>query len=230
MLLGKGVMINWTNVAPQHRPAYEAWQCGEHMPGRVAILGFLRGRRYFGAQAERQFLTLYEVTDLSVLTGADYMAKANSPSPLTRQTTPFVRDSVRGLSRVRASFGEGMGGAALTLRFDPQPAREAELERFLINEALPACAQRYDILGAHFIVADQQASDMKPVERQGRPTQYPNWVVVLEGFSVGAVIATGESLLADAQLAAHGSAAAITRESYTLLFTHLSKRAFGNIS
>lgn len=228
MLLGKGVMINWTNVAPEHRPAYEAWQCGEHMPGRVAIPGFLRGRRYFGEQSERQFLTLYEVADISVLTGADYMAKANSPSPLTRQTTPFVRDSIRGISRVRASFGQGMGGAALTLRFDPAPGRESELERFLVNEALPACAKRYDILGAHFIVADQQASDMKPVERQGRPTQYPNWVVVLDGFVPATVVAAGDALLSNAQLIAHGAAAAITRESYALQFTHLSKRAFGN--
>src|SRR5688572_24456020 len=172
MLLGKGIMINWTNVAPEHRPAYDAWQCGEHMPGRVAVPGFLRGRRYIAAfhdRAQRDFLTLYEVTDLSVLTGADYLAKANNPSPLTVKTTPLVRDSIRGISRVRASLGEGLGGAALTLRFDPQAGREAELERFLVERALPACAQRYDITGAHFIVADPQASDMKPVERQGRP-------------------------------------------------------------
>lgn len=232
MLLGKGVMINWTNVAPEHRPAYEAWQCGEHMPGRVAIPGFLRGRRYYGEHAERQFLTLYEVEDISVLTGADYMAKANSPSPLTRQTTPFVRDSIRGLSRVRASFGRGMGGAVLTLRFDPLAGREAELERFLVEQALPACVQRYDILGAHFIVADRAASDMKPVERQGRATQYPNWIVVLDGFAPAAVVGAGDALLSDVQLIAHGSAAAITRESYGLQFTHLSKhalRASGNI-
>lgn len=228
MLLGKGVMINWTNVAPEHRPAYEAWQCGEHMPGRVAIPGFLRGRRYFGHQAERAFLTLYEVTDLSVLTGPDYLAKANEPSPLTRQTTPYVRDSIRGLSRVRASFGEGMGAAALTLRFDPQAGREAAFERFLMAQALPACAQRYDILGAHFIVADREASDMKPLERQGRATQYPNWVVMLEGLTPESVIGAADALLSDAQLTAQGSAGAITRESYVLRFTHLSKRAFGD--
>jgi hypothetical protein len=167
------------------------------------------------------------VADISVLTGVDYMAKANSPSPLTRQTTPFVRDSIRGISRVRASFGDGMGGAALTLRFDPLPGREAELERFLVNEALPECAQRYDILGAHFIVADQQASDLKPVERQGRPTQYPNWVVVLDGFVPASVVSAGDALLSNAQLTAHGAAAAITRESYALQFTHVSKRALG---
>jgi hypothetical protein len=223
-------MINWTNVAPADRPAYDAWQCREHMVGRVAIPGFLRGRRCITAfpdRVQRDFLTLYEVADLAVLTGADYLAKANNPSPLTLKTTPVVRDSIRGISRVRASFGEGMGSAALTLRFDPQAAREAELERFLM-QTLPACAQRYDITGAHFIVADPAASNMKPVERQGRPTDYPNWVVMLEGTSAAAVCNAADALLPDAQLAAHGSGTAIARESYVLQFTHLSKRAFDN--
>ncbi len=233
MLLGKGVMINWTNVAPENRPAYDAWQCREHMVGRVAIPGFLRGRRYIAAfpdQAQRDFLTLYEVADLAVLTGTDYLAKANNPSPLTLKTTPVVRDSIRGLSQVRASLGEGTGGAALTLRFDPQPGRESELERFLLEQALPACAQRYDVTGAHFIVADQAASGMKPVERQGRPTDYPNWVVMLEGTSAAAVRNASDALLPDAQLTAHGSAATIACESYVLQFTHLSKHAFAENS
>jgi hypothetical protein len=229
VLLGKGVMINWTNVAPEDRPPYDAWQCNEHMVGRVAIPGFLRGRRYIAAVAglvQRDFLTLYEVNDLSVLTGADYLAKANNPSPLTLKTTPLIHDSIRGLSRVRASFGEGTGGAALTLRFDPQDGRETELERYLTERALPACAERYDITGAHFIVADREASDMKPVERQGRPTDYPNWVVMLEGMSVDAVTNAADALLSEAQLTAHGSTASIARERYVLQFTHLSKRAF----
>ena len=233
MLLGKAVMINWTNVAPADRPAYDAWQCREHMVGRVAIRGFLRGRRYIAAfpdKPQRDFLTLYEVADLAVLTGADYLAKANNPSPLTLKTTPVVRDSIRGLSRVRASLGEGTGGAALTLRFGSQSGREGELERFLLEQALPACAQRYDITGAHFIVADREASGMKPVERQGRPTDYPNWVVMLEGTSAAAVINAAEALLSNAQLGAQGSGSAIARESYVLQFTHLSKGAFADNS
>lgn len=232
MLLGKAVMINWTNVTPADRPAYDAWQCREHMPGRVAIRGFLRGRRYiaatshaFAGQAHREFLTLYEVADLAVLTGPDYLAKANNPSPLTLKTTPVVRDSIRGLSHVRASLGEGMGGAALTLRFDPLTGRENQLERFLLDQALPACAQRYDITGAHFIVADQTASGMKPVERQGRPTDYPNWVVMLEGTAAAAVCDAARTLLPDSVFAAHGGSVP-TRDCYQLQFTHLNKLAF----
>ena len=95
MLLGRGVMINWSNVAPEHRSAYYAWHCQEHMVGRLKIPGFLRGRRYIAHDARRNFLTVYEVLDLDVLTGADYLAKANAPSALTLSTTPFVTESMK---------------------------------------------------------------------------------------------------------------------------------------
>lgn len=221
MLLGKGIMINWNNVAPENRPAYDAWHCHEHMVGRVGIPGFLRGRRYIAArpeQATRGFLTMYEVADLNVLTGADYLAKANNPSPLTLRTTPLVRDSVRGLSRVHASFGPATGGCALTLRFGPQAGNEAALERYLTQHALPQIAQRADIAGAHLIIADPAASAMTPVERQGRPTTIPNWIVLVEGFTLAAVENAGVAGLSDAALAANGSAGTIERDAYLLQF------------
>ena len=223
MLLGKGVMINWTNAAPEDRSRYDAWQCHEHTPGRLTIPGFLRGRRYiavFPDTAERQFLTMYEVEALEVLTSAAYLAKANNPSPLTRATTPVVRDSVRGLARVRATHGPGVGGCALTLRLTPRTDGEDALEAYLTRETLPALARRADICGAHWIVADQDASAMKPVERQGRPTDIPNWIVMIEGLTPAAVANAGDALLTDAQLIANGCAAAITRDVYTLQYLH----------
>lgn len=223
MLLGKGVMINWTNAAPEDRVRYDAWQSHEHTPGRLAIPGFLRGRRYiavFPDTADRQFLTLYEVQNIEVLTSEAYLAKANDPSPLTRATTPVVRDSVRGLARVRASYGPGVGGCALALRLNPRTGGEGALEAYLTGEALPTIARRADICGAHWIVADANASAMKPVERQGRPTDIPNWIVMIEGLTPAAVANARDALLTDAQLIAHGCAPAITRDVYTLQYLH----------
>ena len=225
MLLGKGIMINWNNVAPEHRPAYDAWHCHEHMVGRLKIPGFMRGRRYIAHQAHqarRNFLTMYEVADLSVLTGADYLAKANAPSALTLRTTPLVLDSIRGLARVRMSLGVGTGGCALTLRFDPLQEREQTLEHYLVDSALPAIAQRVDIAGAHLIVADRDASSMTPVERQGRPTTLPNWIVLVEGFTFDAVSRAADAVLSDTQLTAQGCAPGMARDSYSLQFMQLA--------
>ncbi len=224
MLLGLGVMINWNNVVPENRPAYDAWHCHEHMAGRLTIPGFLRGRRYIAAVPDqvRSFLTMYEVENLEVLTSDAYFAKANSPSPLTQRTSPVVRDAVRGLSRVRASLGPAMGGMALTLRFDPQRGSEAALEKFLTQEALPQIAQRVDIAGVHLMVADKAASAVVPVERHNRPTQIPNWIVMIEGFTLAAIHNAGKTVLPDSVLVANGCTGMIERDSYALQFTLLS--------
>ena len=216
MLDGKAVMINWSDVAPEHRSAYYEWHSREHMVGRVAIPGYRRGRRYIAVRAQRDFLVLYEVDELSVVTGPDYLAKANKPSPLTLRTTPFIKNSVRGLAKVRASLGVGTGGCALTLRFDPRAGGEDELGRYLMQEALPRAAGRPDIVGAHLLVADPAASAMVPVERQGRPTIIPNWIIVLEGLSLEAVDGACDEWLAMEMLKQHGCAGAVERDTYSL--------------
>ena len=219
MLAGKAVMINWSDVAPEHRPAYYEWHSREHMVGRVAIPGYQRGRRYLAAQAERDFLVMYEVDDLSVVTGPDYLAKANNPSPLTQRTTPFISNSVRGLATVMASFGLGTGGFALTLRFDPRAGGEDELNRYLMGSALVSVAARPDFTGAHLMVADRAASTMVPVERKGRPTAIPNWIILVEGVSLDAVNSACDAHLTAEALRRHGSTDSITRDTYSLQLT-----------
>jgi hypothetical protein len=218
MLFGEAAMINWSDVAAEHRHAYYEWHSREHMVGRVAIPGFRRGRRYIAAGASRDFLVCYEVENIGVLTSEAYMKKANAPSPLTQRTTPFVKNSSRALARVHTSLGIGMGGAALTLRFDPDDDGEA-LEAWLASEALPALANIAEITGAHFLIADREASTVVPVERQGRPTTVPNWIVLVEGVTTEALEALCESHLPDAALQRHGAGKEIVRDSYTLQIT-----------
>src|SRR3954468_5093386 len=186
MLLGNAVMINWSDVAPEHRSAYYEWHSREHMIGRVAIPGSKRGRRNIAAQASRDFLVCYEVEDISVLTSKAYLDKANAPSELTRRTTPFISNSSRALARVHASHGIGTGGCALTLRFDAAAGREAELERH-IRDVLPQLAYGAEITGGHFFRGGMQASTVVRVERQGRPTTVPQWIVIIEGISLEAL-------------------------------------------
>jgi hypothetical protein len=219
MLFGEAVMINWSDVAVEHRHAYYEWHSREHMVGRVAIPGFRRGRRYIAARASRDFLVCYEVENVDVLTSEAYMKKANAPSPLTQRTTPFVKNASRGLARVRASFGIGMGGGALTLRFDPDGGRGEALQAWLVSEALPALANIAEITGAHFCIADREASTVVPVERQGRPTAVPNWIVMVEGVSVEALEALCDVQLSDAALQRHGAGKEIVRDTYTLQIT-----------
>jgi hypothetical protein len=216
MLAGSGVMINWSDVAPEHRMAYYEWHCREHMLGRVAIHGFIRGRRYLSIQAKRDFLIIYEVKDLTVLTGQDYLAKANRPSALTQRTTPVIKNSIRGLCQVKASFGIGVGGYAMTLRFEPHPGAEMQWEQYLKNKALPQIAENPEIMGAHWLQADTAASREVPVERQGRPTVIPNGVVVLEGVSRLALENAATQWFSESVLVAQGCSSVSETELYAL--------------
>jgi hypothetical protein len=213
MLTGRAVMVNWSNVAAEHRSVYYHWHGHEHMVGRLAIPGYRRGRRFAAMSASRDFLVLYEVDDLAVVTGDEYLAKANNPSPLTQSTTRYVTDSARALARVRLSLGIGQGGFMLTLRFDAAPERAAELDRF-VCDALHHVAQATGIVAAHFCLADMPASRIVPVERQGRPTTVPSWIVLLEGISTEVLERAADDNLGRSSLAEHGAREPIERDTY----------------
>ena len=59
-LLGEGVAAIWHNVAPEVQDDYNHWHCYEHVPERVSIKGFLRGRRYVAIEGEPEFFHFYE--------------------------------------------------------------------------------------------------------------------------------------------------------------------------
>lgn len=217
MLAGQAVMINWSDVAPEHRGAYYEWHNREHMVGRVGLSGFHRGRRYVAVEARRDFLILYEIRGVDVLASDEYLKKANAPSELTRRTSPFIKNAIRGLTDVKSSFGIGVGGAALTIRFSPTSGNEADAAGYLDQVALPRLAQWPEVTGAHRLVTDRVASGVVTVERRGRPTGVPDWVVVVEAVDIEALKSVCRDLLAEERLVDHGAApSAIEYDFYRL--------------
>jgi hypothetical protein len=120
MLAGEGAVAIWNDISEAGRAEFYAWHLHEHMPERVGIPGFLRGRRYRAADAATQpeFFTLYETSSFQVLQGSDYLARLNDPTDWTRAATAHFQTTTRSLTRVVASHGVGSGGAMLTVRFD----------------------------------------------------------------------------------------------------------------
>lgn len=212
---GKAVMINWSDVAPEHRSSYYEWHNREHMITAVAVPGFQRGRRFIALRADRTYFNLYEVDDLGVLTGPDYMARTSRPTELTRRTTQYVRNAIRGLARVRFSRGVALGGIMLTLRMAVAPGQERDLEHYLTAVALPAALNDSpEVLAAHFCVADHASSAVVTPERQGRLTTLPSWVVLIEGVSTEALDRACDAHLRDAALLEHGGTPPFDRGLY----------------
>ena len=207
-------MLNWSNVVPEGKAAYYEWHNREHMVGVVQIPGFLRGRRHIVIDGDRDFFNLYEAEDLSVLKGVPYRTKINNPSSLTRSTTKYIKDAIRGLALVRKSLGVGQGAFLLTLRFDVLPENEGRLAAFLAEEALPAIVAMPGVISAHFCTSDMTASTYVSEERKGRPTDVPNWIIIVEGISLAAVQDAGDAVLSDKMLVRHNAKGPVVRGTY----------------
>src|SRR5262249_7140143 len=113
-LRGNAVVAIWNDIEPAARTDFIEWHNREHVPERVAIPGFLRGRRYVASEGAPEFFTLYEAESRDVLVGPDYLARLNNPTPWTRNTTRFFRNTSRGICRIASTRGYGDGGCMMT--------------------------------------------------------------------------------------------------------------------
>ena len=184
MLAGEGAVAIWNGIAESGRSECYAWHLHEHMPERVGIPGFVRGRRYRAADAATQpgYFTLYETTTFQVIQGTDYLSRLNEPTPWTRATTAHFQATTRSLTRVVASHGVGSGGALLTVRFDLDDASMSE-SVLRLGSALQASARLPRITGAHLLGSDSTASGQSTSESKGRKDLLApaRWVMLVEG-------------------------------------------------
>ncbi|MEN3384104.1 MAG: hypothetical protein V7608_4148 [Hyphomicrobiales bacterium] len=223
-LRGHGAVTIWNDVAPEGLAEFYEWHHREHMPERVSIPGFLRGRRYAAVRGAPEFFTLYEATGTDVLAGPHYLERLNNPTPLTRHVIPkYFRNMVRGVCDVRFSAGVGDGGWLITLRFAAEAEREHQLSRHLM-EVLPAINEMPTILGAHLCVADARASTIETSERKSHGAAVPQWLVMIEGATPDGADAACDRLLAR-ELMQHGAKAQMERGLYALQISLTSSPA-----
>jgi hypothetical protein len=187
-LLGRGAFVAWHGIAEGREADYDRWHSHEHMLERVAIPGFLRGRRYVAAGERPRYLVVYEVADISVLNSSAYLERLNNPTAWTREVMPAVRGMNRTLCRVATSFGRGVGYAALTVCLSPHPGREGELEGRLRAE-LERLAGSPGLVGGHLLMADVAASRAPTQEKELRaqPDAVADWVLLVEGYDASVV-------------------------------------------
>jgi hypothetical protein len=174
-LAGEGIVAIWNGIRPEGRAEFFEWHTREHMLERVAIPGFRRGRRYIALEGHPEFFTLYETETTAVLTGTEYLARLNSPTPWTSRATAAFTDTSRSLCRVALSLGPGEGGLIMTWRFDFAPGAQLE-------EKLKELVGRPGICGVHLAIADRAGSGIETEEKKGRAkVLVPGTVVLVEG-------------------------------------------------
>jgi hypothetical protein len=180
-LRGKGAVAIWHDIAPEGLDQFYAWHGGEHMPERLGIPGFLRGRRYEALDAKLGFFNLYETSDTAVLTGGDYRARLNAPTPWTLATVKHFRNVARALCHVAWSGGAAQGGLIATISPEGDVA----------PDLLAKLAEAPGIAAAHLLIADEAASGEINAEQRARGTanDIPRRTVLVEGWAEAASFA-----------------------------------------
>lgn len=183
-LAGAGAVAIWHDIVAGGRDDFYAWHGTEHMPERLAIPGFRRGRRYVSLDGgSPEFFNLYETASTAVLAGRDYLERLDHPTSWTRAAVAHFRNVARSLCEVATTRGRGGGGLVATLRYDVLPERAAA-HRARVDAALARLAGDPGIAGAHLLIADEAASGIATAERRARggTTEVPRWIVLVEGW------------------------------------------------
>jgi hypothetical protein len=209
-LCGDGALVLNFDVEPAALAEHDHWHTKEHMPERVSIPGFLRGTRWIAESGSPRYLVIYEVRDVNVLTGADYLQRLNSPSAWTSKTMAHMRGMRRGFCRVEGSVGAGLGHALLQIHCAPLEGRRQELHHWLLGDALPAIATRPGFASAH-VLASAITPPMTDEQRIRGTDASVDTVLVVTGYDAAFIDRVADAELAAAHLEAHGCAPSSVR-------------------
>ena len=193
-LLGNAAVLIWNDVVPEAHDEFYAWHDKEHIPERLLLPGFRRGRRYRRSGRSPEWLTMYEAVDVSALVSPEYLARLNAPSAATQSALKHFRNTSRAVCRLDTSLGTGMGGHMLALRLAVDAQRADAMRRYLRDEAFPSALGQTGVLACHLYAADTAASYVSTAESSTRAFDVPAWVLLCEASNAGAAGAVQDGL------------------------------------
>jgi hypothetical protein len=204
-LAGTGVVAIWHDLLPDAKDDFYEWHNREHMPERVGIPGFRRGRRYIALDEGPEYFNLYEADTVEVLGAQDYLLRLNSPTPWTKQVVASFRGVARSICHVAYSDGVGQGAYLATARFDIPSTARTQVVSGMRHRLLPSLVDRPGITGVHLCLADVTISRVETVEKKARSdgTDVPTWIVLIEGCRTDDVRSAVEAFNAEL-FALHG--------------------------
>jgi hypothetical protein len=218
-LAGQGFIAIWNDILPEKRDAFFEWHAREHMPERIGIPGFHRGRRYIAIEADIEFVTFYEAASVEVFSSDGYKARLGQPTPWSLEVLPAFRNNLRGVCRAAYSAGHTDGGFLWTLRLSPAEGQAQALSQALKEALLPPLLKQPKVTGVHLLVCDPALSGTNTALQRGRTITPPDWVIMVEGSSANGVRAAVAALDAAAlqqRGAAPGAQAGLYQMEYGL--------------
>jgi hypothetical protein len=212
-LLGRGALVNWGGVLADSEADYNAWHSLQHMPERLSVPGFRRGRRCVaidGTPDHLKYFMMYEAVDAQVFVSEPYLKRLNDPTPWTQRILSVYVTPSRTVCNVSHTRGCGTGGWLVTLQWGmsaaaPPSAQEAAswIEPVM---ALPG------IIGAHVLEGDATLGQQPTVEKKyresrGEPDRTVRLAFLIDGLDRDTTQAAHDQVLS--RLAADTRAACV---------------------
>lgn len=214
-LLGKGAMVIWHDIVADGDADFNEWHSKEHMLERVGVPGFRRGRRGRAVSGGPDYVNLYEVDDLAVLTSKPYLDRLNNPTAWTQRSLGSFRNTNRTLCRVVASVGDGICSDLLTIQLT---AERGEALGIWLRAIMPVLALHQGVIGAHYLEGDDAASRTETQEKhlRGGSDAIADRVILIAGYAPDALEEVRRTVLAPDALVARGAASAQQAAIYRL--------------
>jgi hypothetical protein len=117
-----GILAIFNDCSAGREAEFEAWFQGEHLQERLAVPGFLFGRRHKSISGAPGYFNFYLVETPDVLTSKPYLDRLDNPTPMTRtiMSEVFVNMN-RTVCRRTARRGSFRGAFTVLARFNQKP-------------------------------------------------------------------------------------------------------------
>ncbi|HEY4918733.1 MAG TPA: hypothetical protein VII40_01385 [Xanthobacteraceae bacterium] len=139
-----GILAIFNNVAPGRGGEFEEWFQHEHLAERIAVPGFLIGRRHEAISGRPRYFNFYVTQSVEVLKSAAYLERLDAPTPMTRTVmSEIFKDMIRTVCRRTFRRGTMRGTSVVTVRFGELQAEatlQAAIERLMRDKAV-ACGE-----------------------------------------------------------------------------------------
>jgi len=139
----QGILAIFNDAAAGREAEFDAWFQGEHLIERLAVPGFLFGRRHQAISGNSGYFNFYLVESPAVLTSKPYLDRLDNPTPMTKKIMSEVfRNMNRTLCHRTSRFGAFRGAYAVTVRFNEQPNVDTlrkQAEALVRDTSVAAC-------------------------------------------------------------------------------------------
>jgi len=118
----QGILAIFNDCRAGREAEFEAWFQGEHLLERLAVPGFLFGRRHAAISGSAGYFNFYLVESPAVLTSKPYLERLDNPTPMTKRVMAEIFINMNRTVCHRTLRRGGFRGAyAVTVRFNDIP-------------------------------------------------------------------------------------------------------------